>query len=56
VPLFRARVQPVTEVIEQKAVSSDGTRFLVLERPPEAKGPVVQVIEPGGDSRSLLAR
>ena len=42
--LFRPRVQPVTELIEQYAVNKDGTRFLVLELPAAAKGPVVQVI------------
>ena len=44
VALFKPRVQPVTELIEQYAVNQDGTRFLVLELPPAAKGPVVQVI------------
>jgi dipeptidyl aminopeptidase/acylaminoacyl peptidase len=44
VALFKARVQPVTELIEQYAVNRDGTRFLVLEPPIAAKGPVVQVI------------
>jgi hypothetical protein len=44
VALFKPRVQPVTELIEQYAVNEDGTRFLVLEPPIAAKGPVVQVI------------
>jgi hypothetical protein len=34
----------VTELIEQYAVNRDGTRFLVLEPPIAAKGPVVHVI------------
>jgi hypothetical protein len=42
--LFKPRVQPVTELIEPYAVNQDGTRFLVLELPATAKGPVVQVI------------
>jgi Tol biopolymer transport system component len=44
IPLFKPRVQPVLENIEQYAVSADGMRFLVLEPPPDAKPPVVQVI------------
>jgi serine/threonine protein kinase/Tol biopolymer transport system component len=53
VALFRPRVQPVTENIEQYAVTHDGARFLVLEPPPTAKGPVVQVIS---NWQQLIAR